>query len=245
MLDPDEILRRRGDTLHGRGGEPLGSVEEVFLDDVENRPTWALVHTAEGRRFVPLGGATLDGGHLAVPHDPGTVTSAPAVGSVTSLSPEDEATLYEHYEGRVPGAGAGNAGVASGGGGGGGGGMVRSEEELRVSTVRRVARRVRIRKEIVTEEEHLVVPVRKEVLLIEEVEARDLGDADEASAARPFEPLEVILSAEEISVVTRVVPVERVRVSVERVQVEQEISTDVRREQVDLVPSEAGLVRGD
>lgn len=238
MLDPDEILRRRGDTLHGRGGEPLGSVEEVFLDDVENRPTWALVHTAAGRRFVPLGGATLDGGSLIVPHDPDTVTAAPAVGGVSSLSPQDEATLFEHYEGRVPGAGAAT-------GGDGGGGIVRSEEELRISTVRRVARRVRIRKEIVTEEEHLVVPVRKEVLRIEEVEARELGDAGEASAAEPPEPLEITLFAEEVSVVTRVVPVERVRVSVERVQVEQEISADVRREQVDMVSSKAGLVRGD
>lgn len=221
MLDPDEIMQRRGERLYGADGAELGTLEAVFLDDAQDRPSWVLVDGPGGRRFVPLDGASTQGAGLAVPYDAARVAAAPAVGDGDRLTPDDEAALRAHYAGggREPSEDAPE--------------VVLHEERLRVEA-RGMARRVRVRKAVVTEQQQVTVTVRREVLHVEEVPGdAGLVEVPDADAAPP-EPLELVLHTEEVEVVTRVVPTERVRVHVDRVESTQQVAADLRRERVEV-----------
>jgi uncharacterized protein (TIGR02271 family) len=110
--------------------------------------------------------------------------------------------------------------------------VVLSEEQLLVETQRVPAERVRLRKEIVTEEVTLTVTLRREELVIERASAGE----DEALVEPSQDPLghdgalEILLWAEEPVVTTRSVPVERVRIRRDVVTEDQEITTELRRE---------------
>jgi len=125
--------------------------------------------------------------------------------------------------------------------------VVRSEERVTVGVVRVPTRRVRLVKRVVTERR--VVELRREELHVveEPLDGRDgtpgadgtggapLVEALPASAQpRADAPLELVLSEEEAEVEVRVVPRERVRVWVERVDGEEQVRTTVRREEVDV-----------
>lgn len=242
MLDPDDILRRRGQRLYGAGDAELGTIEAVFLDDAEDRPTWALVDADGGRRFVPLDGVAAHDEGLEVPHDAAHVASAPAVGSTDRLSPDDEVTLRRHYAGGSTDGGAERDDPDRGDPDRGGDAapvVVRHEEQLRVRTTA-TARRVRVRKEIVTEHRQVTIPVRREVLRVEEVE----GDAGRVPVpdgdAAPPEPLELVLHEEEVVVTTTVVPKERVRIDVRRTESSRPVGADVRRERVEMTGPDTG-----
>ena len=109
--------------------------------------------------------------------------------------------------------------------------VIRSEEELRVRTKWHAVERVRITKRIVTEEVQMTVAVRREELVVERAPAEDAGGAE---APEGGDPLDIVLLREEPVMTTRIVPVERVRVRVDRTSRDQEISGEVRAERVEL-----------
>lgn len=129
------------------------------------------------------------------------------------------------------------------------GSMVRSEEQLRVTTERVRARRVRVVKYVVTEEVQVTVPIRREEIRIEELPEGD-ATADELvtegeSLDRPGSggtapagaltgglPEEIVLHAERPVVTVEVVPVERVRLRTEVVAGQEQVSGTLQREQV-------------
>jgi hypothetical protein len=99
-LQKDEILRYRGETLHDRDGDKIGSIEEIYLDAETDQPEWALVHTGlfgTKRTFVPIGDATERDGTLVVPYGKGTVKDAPDIEANGQLSKTEEAELHRHY----------------------------------------------------------------------------------------------------------------------------------------------------
>ncbi|MBA2624457.1 MAG: YsnF/AvaK domain-containing protein [Acidimicrobiia bacterium] len=108
--------------------------------------------------------------------------------------------------------------------------VIRSEEELRVERQWRDAYRVRVTKRIVTEERTITVPVRREELVIEHEPITEETWRD--GPPGPAEDLVLTLREEQIEVVTRVVPLERVRISVDRTTERLRIDEDLRREQV-------------
>lgn len=113
--------------------------------------------------------------------------------------------------------------------------MLRSEEELRLSTVWRPRTKVRVRKYVVTGMVTKTVPVRREELRIEHEPippAEAVPSADEPRSADG--PIEMTLYEEELVIDKRVVPRERVRVRTETIIEHQVISDEVRKEQVDL-----------
>ncbi|MEH3078481.1 MAG: DUF2382 domain-containing protein [Quadrisphaera sp.] len=119
--------------------------------------------------------------------------------------------------------------------------VVLSAERVDVG-VRRVPReRVRVRREVVTEEVTLVVAVRREVLRVERepLEARD-GAQDGALDSGAALPLEVVLSEERPVVHLEVVPYERVRVGVRAVPGSEPVDVERRWEVADLVEDPAG-----
>jgi uncharacterized protein (TIGR02271 family) len=118
--------------------------------------------------------------------------------------------------------------------------VVRSEEQLSVGTVSTPVRRVRFRKVIVSEERTVTVTVRREELRVDE-EPISADEADvllagiTATETDTEDAFELVLHEEQIEVVTRVVPIERVRVSKDVVTVETPVTESVRREQVETV----------
>ena len=91
-------------------GDKIGSIGQIYLDDNTGQPEWVTVKTGlfgTSESFVPLDGATLSGGDLAVKYDKATIKDAPRVDADGSITPEEEETLYSYYRG-VGARGAGN-----------------------------------------------------------------------------------------------------------------------------------------
>ena len=119
--------------------------------------------------------------------------------------------------------------------------VVLSAEQLRVSTRTEVIGRVRVRKQVTSEEVTQTVTLRREELSVEDLPLDGSAGADDgvalSASAGGDEEFEVVLHEERVVVVT--VPVERVRVRVHRVTEEVAVSEVVRRERIslDVVPS--------
>jgi stress response protein YsnF len=89
----------RGHTVVDAGGEKIGKLKEIYLDQDE-RPAWGSVHTGLfGLRetLVPLTEARPEGGELRVPFEGDHVKAAPNVDPEVQLTPEQEDELYRHY----------------------------------------------------------------------------------------------------------------------------------------------------
>ncbi|MDP9396430.1 MAG: YsnF/AvaK domain-containing protein [Actinomycetota bacterium] len=108
--------------------------------------------------------------------------------------------------------------------------VVRLEEQLRVATERVGVERLRVSKRVVTETVTRAFEVRREELVVESspIASGAPGDAGPAGSG----PIEIVLHEEQIVVETRLVPVERVRIDVERVVEQRPVSEVVRREEV-------------
>ena len=113
--------------------------------------------------------------------------------------------------------------------------MTRSEEELRVGMRERETGRVRLRKYVVTEHVQQTVPVRREEVRLEREPITD-ANRDRATAGPEIseEAHEVVLHEEQLVVDKRVVPKERVRLGKDTIIDEQQISEEVRKEQIDV-----------
>jgi stress response protein YsnF len=272
MLEDDQITQVPGREVYGPDGDKIGKAGRVFVDDQTGRPKWVSVETGlfgAHDTFIPVDGATFDGDQLTVPFAKGQVKGAPSVGGGDHLSPEDEATLDGYYRGQGSGVAA-SAGSrlddrdrraeddrdrtsrgedrvdADDRGRGDDDAMTVSEEQLAVSTRSVATERVRLRKQVVTEEVTLTVTLRKERLTIErepigEDEVGDhVGSTDFAGGDQ-----EIVLY-EEVPVVQTVVrPVERIRLGTEVTTEQQTVGGEVRKERVELDQPEDLTGRGE
>lgn len=259
MVSERDVSAAIGSTAYGSDGESVGTVETFYTDDRTGATTWVSISSGLlGRKQViaPAGDATLVDGRLqlAVPAD--AVAGAPRMGG-EHLSPADEDALRSHYArsvtpagddaerlSSVDGAAAEPAAPRHGGTAPGDGSMVRSEEQLQVTTERVADRRMRVVKYVVTEEVQVTVPVRREEIRIEEVPAGGSddgglvteGDALQGGAATGSLPgrlpEEIVLHAERPVVTVEVVPVERVRLRTEVVAGQESVTESVQREQI-------------
>jgi uncharacterized protein (TIGR02271 family) len=114
--------------------------------------------------------------------------------------------------------------------------MTRSEEQLHVGTERREAGRARLRKYVVTENVTKTVPVMHEEVRIERepITNANRGDALDGPAISEEEH-EVVLHAERPVVQKEAVPVERVRLDKEIVTEQETVTSDVRKEKIELL----------
>lgn len=111
---------------------------------------------------------------------------------------------------------------------------VLSAERLQVATELVPSRIARLQKVIVTEQRTITVEVRHEEarLVYEELPVGGLPD-DRASQLPEALP-DLVLHEEQIQLVTRTVPVERVRAVVERVTEQRTVSGQVRAERMEV-----------
>ncbi|MER0246046.1 PRC and DUF2382 domain-containing protein [Streptomyces sp. HSW2009] len=86
-------------------GQKVGSVQQVYSDDITGVPEWITVRTGlfgMKETFVPLAGAQHSAGDLRVPYSKEEIKDAPRIDAAGHLSPEEETELYRHYGLRHP-----------------------------------------------------------------------------------------------------------------------------------------------
>ncbi|MEP6796678.1 MAG: PRC and DUF2382 domain-containing protein, partial [Lapillicoccus sp.] len=112
--------------------------------------------------------------------------------------------------------------------------MTRSEEQLKVGTTTTEAGRARLRKYVVTEQQTVTVPITHEEVRIEREPITE-ANRDQAfdGPAISEEEHEIVLHKEEIVVTKEAVPVERVRLATESVTEDQQVTEEVRKEQIE------------
>ena len=249
-LQMENIQELRGEELSDRDGDKLGKIEEIYLDQQTGRPEWALVKTGlfgSASTFVPLSGATQDDGGIRVPYEKALVKDAPNMEADGALSPDEEATLYRHYgleyseyEGDVAVDTTPDTTAEHGGPGQDTSGpntdeaMTRSEEELQVGKTTQERGRARLKKYVVTENVTQTVPVQREEVRIEREPITE-GNVDQATdgPAISEEEHEVTLHEEQVVTSKQAVPKERVRLDKETVVEEQQVSEELRKEQIE------------
>jgi uncharacterized protein (TIGR02271 family) len=257
MTSPDmtEAYEWQGRTMIGSDGEKIGKITEIYEDPTTGKPEWATVSSGlfgTKSNFVPLAGASPTGEDVRADVTKDQVKDAPGVESDGELSEREEAKLFEHYgvpyttqgsttaEGRPNGGQRESAKREDNGAGQDTSGpntddaMTRSEEELRVGTRQTESGRARLRKYVVTENVTTTVPVSHEEVRIEREPITDANRAQATSGADiSEEEHEVVLHAEEPVVDKQTVAKERVRIGTETVTEDQEVSEEVRKEQID------------
>ncbi len=171
------------------------------------------------------------------------VKDAPGVEADGHTSDEENDALYRHYAGYL-GANSdtvqrGDEDYSERGVGHDTSGpntddaMTRSEERLHVGAEQVETGRARLRKYIVTENVTTTVPVSHDEVRIEREPITEANrDAALAGGDLTEEEHEVILHAERPVVEKETVPVERVRLATETVTDEQQVSEQVRKEQI-------------
>ncbi|SDR76613.1 PRC-barrel domain-containing protein [Agrococcus carbonis] len=107
-----------GAEVFGSDGHRIGTVEQVFVLEGTDRPTWMAVRTGlfgMHESFVPVEGARMRGDEIVVAHAKDVVKDAPRIAGSDDLTVEQEAELYRYYGVEPPrrAADAGGAGVAA------------------------------------------------------------------------------------------------------------------------------------
>jgi uncharacterized protein (TIGR02271 family) len=252
MISQDQVQQVIGCTAYDSNGDKIGKVGQVYFDDVSGEPEWATVNTGlfgTSESFVPIRDAEFSGDRLVVRHDKDLVKDAPNVGDDGHLSPEEERTLYAHYNvgwgddttttgydtttttgttGTVQPEGHDTSGPTTDDA------MTRSEERVEVGTASREAGRARLRKYVETEQVTQTVPVSRERAVIETEPITDanVGSATEGPAISEEEH-EVVLHEETPVVQKTTEPVERVRLGTEQVTDQESVSEEVRKERIE------------
>src|SRR5437764_3689443 len=112
--------------------------------------------------------------------------------------------------------------------------VLSSDTPARAATERVEAGRARLRKYVLTENQQVTVPVRREEVRVEREPITDANrDAELAGPELSEEEHEIVLTEERPVVTTEAVPVERVRLAKHVEQSEQTVSADVRKERIE------------
>jgi uncharacterized protein (TIGR02271 family) len=249
MATIDDVRTWRGQQAHGRDGEKLGTIADIYLDRDTGEPEWAAIKTGLfGTKvsFAPLAEATHSGDGVQLPYTKDQLKDAPDAEADGELSQEEEAALYRHYgldyseapsdSGLPTGHDATDRDVTDGDltdrettGRGRVGhdtsgpttddAMTRSEEELRVGTAKREAGRARLRKYVVTENVTQTVPVQREEVRVEREPITEANVDDATSGPDISEEEHEVVLHEEQPVVEKRV------VPQERVRLDKDVRT--------------------
>ncbi|WP_157009101.1 DUF2382 domain-containing protein [Agromyces laixinhei] len=254
MITTEQIqsLLSDGGAVLDEDGSKIGKIGQVYLDDQTGKPEWVTAKSGigGGESFIPLASGTVDGSDIRVPYDKDKVKDAPRLEADGHLSQDQESELYRYY-GMKYSEDTSDSGLPADGAPPKGGkpddavghdtsgpttddAMTRSEEHLRVGTQKQESGTARLRKFVVTENVTQTVPVSHEEVRIEREPITD-ANRDTAMAGPEIsdEEHEVTLTEERVVTEKQTVPVERVRMDTEAVTEDQEVSEQVRKEQIE------------
>jgi uncharacterized protein (TIGR02271 family) len=242
-----------GRTAVDSEGSKIGQIGQVYLAEQTGEPVWITVTTGMlGTRqsFAPIHGSALEGDQVRLAVSKDLVKDAPSIDDDGHMEASEQDALYRHYAAYLStGQAGGEAGYTdsdylAGGPAGMRGrhasgpaaddAMTRSEERLHVGTENVQAGRARLRKYVVTETVTTSVPVSHEEVRLEREPITEANrDAALSGPAISEEEHEVTLHAERPVVSKDTVPVERVRLGTETVTQQQQVTEQVRKEQID------------
>ncbi len=249
-----------GQTAVDVEGSKIGTIDQVYLDEQTGEPVWVTVTTGmlgTRQNFAPIYGSEFEGDQVRLAVSKDLVKDAPSIEDDGHIEESEQDALYRHYAAYLgTGLAAGEAGYtgsddlagepADAHGRDTSGpttddAMTRSEERLHVGTENVQAGRARLRKYVVTETVTTSVRVSHEEVRLEREPITEANrDAALDGPAISEEEHEVTLHAERPVVAKEAVPVERVRLGTETVTEEQQVTEQVRKEQIDAPDVEAG-----
>jgi uncharacterized protein (TIGR02271 family) len=263
MISQEQMRDIEGATVYGNGEKIGKAGQIFLDDNTSSPEWVTVnTGLFKGREsFVPLAHADLHDGDLRVPFDKETIKGAPNVDADDGhLDPDEEAELYRHYglsvsdsdkrsggrdvsdsarDDASDGSRQGVAGMDRDSqrdtrDGDRDGAMIRAEEQLNVGTERQEVGRARLRKYVVTEQVQQTVPVEREEVRVEREPITD--DNRDAAVAGPDiteDEHEVVLHEERPVVQKETVPVEQVRLTKDTVVEDEQVSGEVRKEQIE------------
>ena len=227
----EELLGAR---VTGADGKVVGTVEQVFRDDVDGTPAWARVRSGKTGRFVPLGSSQVTTDGLSVPFDTQKIMGGPNINAGQHMSAAQAEELSRYYGLTVP--------VQQPRGEQASGRLtdeewlVRQEERIQVGKEMLETGRVRLHKYVDVEPVEQAVHVYHEEYDLERIpitaEDRISGNIAEGEQ-------EIILHEERAVLRKEIVPVERVRLRARRVEEDTTVRDELRRERIEIEPDKA------
>jgi hypothetical protein len=101
MFTQDQIQTAIGQDVYGVDDQKIGSLGQVYLDDVSSQPEWLSVKTGMfgmKETLVPATDAVLLDDRVTIPFSADQIKDAPNVDAdYDRLTPEEEERLYRHY----------------------------------------------------------------------------------------------------------------------------------------------------
>jgi stress response protein YsnF/sporulation protein YlmC with PRC-barrel domain len=91
-----------GARVTGADGKVVGTVEQVFRDDVDGTPAWARVRAGKTGRFVPLGSSRVTPDGLTVPFDSQKILGGPDIDAGQHMSASQAEELSRYYGLTIP-----------------------------------------------------------------------------------------------------------------------------------------------
>ncbi|MDN5977029.1 PRC-barrel domain-containing protein [Acidipropionibacterium jensenii] len=101
-MDPQSVQELFDVPVVGPDGESVGTVEQIFADDVTGAPTFITVRNGDRECYIPVSGADLDAHTVTIPFSKDVVDAAPSAVDAEDLSLEQETSLYRYYGIRPP-----------------------------------------------------------------------------------------------------------------------------------------------
>src|SRR5262245_51644922 len=96
---PERLL---GAPVTGSDGKVIGTVEQVFRDDVDGTPVWARVRSGETLRYVPLGASQVTAEGLRVAFGSPNVMNSPKIEAGEHMSAAQCEELSRYYGLTIP-----------------------------------------------------------------------------------------------------------------------------------------------
>ena len=242
-----------GARVTGADGKVVGTVEQVFRDDVDGTPAWARVRSGKTGRFVPLGSSQVTADGLSVPFDSQKIMSGPDIDAGQHMSAAQAEELSRYYGLTVPTQqprgklaedsgemaagqpGTGQAGQPGTGDQAGSDWLIRQEEQIQVGKEMLETGRVRLHKYVDVESIEQPVHLYREDFEIERIPI----SGDEQVSGNISEGVQEIVLHEERAVLRKqLVPVERVRLRTTRVEQDTTVRDQVRRERIEVEPDQ-------
>jgi uncharacterized protein (TIGR02271 family) len=243
----EELLGAR---VKSADGKPVGTIEKVFGDN--GMPTWAWVRNGKAGRFVPLARGRVTKKGLKIPYDSQEIKNGPDLDAGQHISAAQARRLGRHYGLPVPaqtrppqraapaapaqrarpsrpaaaarqpgGSRAKRARDES---------LLRHEEQLQVGKETLESGSVRLHRYVDIEPVEQSVRVMHEEYDIERVPAEGSESAHEFSEAEQV----IVLHEEHPVLRKKLVPMERVRLTVREVEEDEAVSGEVRRERIEV-----------
>ncbi len=238
-----------GARVTGSDGKVVGTVEQVFRDDVDGTPAWARIRSGKTGRFVPLGTSQVTADGLIVLFDAQKIMGGPTIEAGQHMSAAQAEELSRYYgltvpAQQAPGQQAPGQQVPSQQVPAQQGmdpqseadWLVRQEERLQIGKETFETGRIRLHKYVDVEPIEQAVHTFHEEYDIERIpvtaEERISGNIGEGEQ-------EIVLYEERAVLRKEIVPVERVRLRTKRVEEDKTVRDEVRRERIEIEPNQA------